>query len=165
MKHWHRLPRAVVDVPFLETFTVRLERTRRNLVWLKMSLLTAGGIGLGDLQRSLAAQMILGLHSCFPLASAAPGSSASGFKCPAVYPACLRLHHPHGRTGMGSGQGPLQARTFLSDVLNLGPRGAAVFPKRRVCLAYWTLCSPQKGVTYNCTLSFSSLMEAVTICG
>jgi len=45
VKHWHRLAREVVDVPSLETFQTRLDRALSNLVWLKMSLLTAGGLG------------------------------------------------------------------------------------------------------------------------
>ena len=44
VKHWHRLPREVVDAPSLETFQVRLDRVLSNLIWLKMSLLTAGGL-------------------------------------------------------------------------------------------------------------------------
>jgi len=44
VKHWHRLPRDVVEVPSMETFKVRVDRARSNLVWLKMSLLTAGGL-------------------------------------------------------------------------------------------------------------------------
>ncbi|KFM13961.1 hypothetical protein AS27_01186, partial [Aptenodytes forsteri] len=32
VKHWHRLPRDVVDVPSLETFKVRLEGALSNLV-------------------------------------------------------------------------------------------------------------------------------------
>jgi len=43
--HWHRLPREAVDVPSLETFKARLHGALSNLVWLKMSLLTAGGLG------------------------------------------------------------------------------------------------------------------------
>ena len=42
VKLWHRLPREVVDAPTLETFKSRLDGA---LVWLKMSLLTAGGLG------------------------------------------------------------------------------------------------------------------------
>jgi len=42
MKHRHRLPREVVNAPSLETFKVRLDKALSNLVWLKMSLLTAG---------------------------------------------------------------------------------------------------------------------------
>jgi len=42
VKHWHRLVREVVETPFLETFQVRLDGALSNLVWLKMSLLTAG---------------------------------------------------------------------------------------------------------------------------
>jgi len=45
VKHWHRLPREVVDAPSLETFKARLDRALSNLVWLKLSLLTAGGLG------------------------------------------------------------------------------------------------------------------------
>ncbi|KFQ14517.1 hypothetical protein N330_08811, partial [Leptosomus discolor] len=32
VKHWHRLPREVVDVPSLETFKVRLDRALSNLI-------------------------------------------------------------------------------------------------------------------------------------
>jgi len=39
VKHWHRFPREVVEAPSLETFKAILS----NLVWLKMSLLIAGG--------------------------------------------------------------------------------------------------------------------------
>jgi len=45
VKYWTRLPREVVDAPSLETFKARLDRALSNLVWLKMSLLTAGGLG------------------------------------------------------------------------------------------------------------------------
>jgi len=43
VKHWHRLPREVVEAPSLETFKVKLDGTLRNLIKLKMSLLTASG--------------------------------------------------------------------------------------------------------------------------
>jgi len=49
MKHWYRFPREVVDAPALETLKVRLDGALSNLVWLKMSLLIAGGGGLDDL--------------------------------------------------------------------------------------------------------------------
>jgi len=45
VKHCHRLPREVVDAPSLETFKVRLDGALSNLIELKMSLLTAGGLG------------------------------------------------------------------------------------------------------------------------
>jgi len=45
VKHRHRLPREVVDAPSLETFKARLDGALSNLVWLKLSLLTAGGLG------------------------------------------------------------------------------------------------------------------------
>jgi len=45
VRHWHRLPREVVDAPSLDTFQVRLDGALSNLIQLKMSLLTAGGLG------------------------------------------------------------------------------------------------------------------------
>jgi len=45
VKHWHRFPREAGDAPSLETFKARLDRALSNLVQLKMSLLTAGGLG------------------------------------------------------------------------------------------------------------------------
>jgi len=44
VKHWNRLPREVVDALFLEIFKVRLDGAVSNLIELKMSLLTAGGL-------------------------------------------------------------------------------------------------------------------------
>jgi len=48
VKHWHRLPREVVDASSLETFEVRLDGSVSNLIWLKMSLLIAAGLELKD---------------------------------------------------------------------------------------------------------------------
>jgi len=45
VKHWTRLPREVVDAPSLEIFKARLDGALSNLIQLKMSLLTAGGLG------------------------------------------------------------------------------------------------------------------------
>jgi len=45
VKHWHRLSREVVEAPSLETFKARLDGALSNLVWLKMFLLTAVGLG------------------------------------------------------------------------------------------------------------------------
>lgn len=42
VKHWHRWPREVVDASFLETFEVRMDRTLSSLIYLAMSLFTAG---------------------------------------------------------------------------------------------------------------------------
>jgi len=42
VKPWYRLPREVVHAPSLETFKIRLDEALSNLIWLKMSLLTAG---------------------------------------------------------------------------------------------------------------------------
>jgi len=42
---WHGLAKEVVDVPPLATFKVRLDGALSNLIELKMSLLTAGGLG------------------------------------------------------------------------------------------------------------------------
>ena len=39
------LPREVVDTPSLETLKGRLDGALSNLIWLKMSLITAGGLG------------------------------------------------------------------------------------------------------------------------
>lgn len=41
--------RVVVDVPSIETFKVRLDKTLSTLTELKMSLLIARGVGLDDL--------------------------------------------------------------------------------------------------------------------
>jgi len=41
---WHRLPRVVIDAPSLETFKVRLNGALSNLIQVKMSWLTAGGL-------------------------------------------------------------------------------------------------------------------------
>jgi len=45
LKHQNRLPREVVKPPSLETFKARLDGALRNMVKLKMSLLTVGGLG------------------------------------------------------------------------------------------------------------------------
>jgi len=45
VKHWNRFPREVVEAPSLESFKARLDGALSNMVWLKMSLLTAGGLG------------------------------------------------------------------------------------------------------------------------
>jgi len=45
VKHWNRLPREAVEALPLESFKVRLDRALSKLVWLKMSLLTAGVLG------------------------------------------------------------------------------------------------------------------------
>jgi len=45
VKPWHRLPREVVDAPSLKTFKARLDGALSNLVWVEMSLLTAGDLG------------------------------------------------------------------------------------------------------------------------
>jgi len=42
VKHWNWLFRGMAGAPSLETFTVRLDGALSNLIWLKMSLLTAG---------------------------------------------------------------------------------------------------------------------------
>jgi len=44
VKPWFRLPREVVNAPFLETFKASLDRALSTLVQLKLSLLTAGGL-------------------------------------------------------------------------------------------------------------------------
>jgi len=39
------LPREVVEAPSLEAFKARLDGALSNLIYLKMSLLSAGGLG------------------------------------------------------------------------------------------------------------------------
>jgi len=46
VRHWHRLPKEVLDAPSLETFKAKLDGAPSNLIKLKVSLLTAGGLGL-----------------------------------------------------------------------------------------------------------------------
>jgi len=45
VKCWHRLPREAAEAPSLETFEARLDGALSNLVQLKESLHTAGGLG------------------------------------------------------------------------------------------------------------------------
>jgi len=45
VKPWNGLPREVVGAPSLEAFKARMDGALSNLIWLKMSLLTAGGLG------------------------------------------------------------------------------------------------------------------------
>jgi len=44
VKSWPRLPREVGDAPSLGTFQARLDGALSNLIWVKMSLLMAGGL-------------------------------------------------------------------------------------------------------------------------
>jgi len=44
VRHWHRLPREVVNASSLETCKARLDRALSNLIQLNMSLLLAGGL-------------------------------------------------------------------------------------------------------------------------
>jgi len=52
VRHWHRLPREVVDAPSLEVFKARLDGALSNLVWWK-------GVGTRRYIRSLPFQTIL----------------------------------------------------------------------------------------------------------
>jgi len=45
VKPWLRLPREVVDGPFLETFQAKLDGALSYLIQLKMSLVIAGRLG------------------------------------------------------------------------------------------------------------------------
>ena len=49
VRRWHRLPREVVAAPSLAVFKARLDGALSNLVWWKVSLPMAGGLGLDDL--------------------------------------------------------------------------------------------------------------------
>ena len=44
VRHWHRLPRAVVDAPSLETSKVRLDGALNNLIESMTSLRIAEGL-------------------------------------------------------------------------------------------------------------------------
>lgn len=45
VKHWKMLLTEVVDASSLEIEEIGLDGALSNLVWLKMSLLAAGGLG------------------------------------------------------------------------------------------------------------------------
>jgi len=45
VRHWKRLPREVVDAPSLEVFKASLDGSLSNLVYWKVSLPIAGGLG------------------------------------------------------------------------------------------------------------------------
>jgi len=49
VRHWNRLPRAVVDAPSLEVFKAKLDGALSILVKWKVSLPMAGGLELDDL--------------------------------------------------------------------------------------------------------------------
>jgi len=46
--HWNRLPKEVVDAPFLEASKARLDVALRSLVWWLATLHIAGGLKLDD---------------------------------------------------------------------------------------------------------------------
>ena len=50
VRHQHMLPRGIVDAPSLELFKARLDGALSNLIWWKMSLPTAGGLELDELE-------------------------------------------------------------------------------------------------------------------
>ena len=45
VKHWHTLPREVVDAPSLDTLKARLDGALSTLIEVKVSLLTAEWLG------------------------------------------------------------------------------------------------------------------------
>ncbi|GAB0207662.1 hypothetical protein GRJ2_003231900 [Grus japonensis] len=45
VRHWNRLPREVVEAPSLEVFKTRLDDALGNVVWWRVSLPVAGGVG------------------------------------------------------------------------------------------------------------------------
>jgi len=59
VRHWNKLPREAVDVLSLEEFKARLDGALSNLVWWKVSLPMAGGVGTRWPIRFLPAQTVL----------------------------------------------------------------------------------------------------------
>jgi len=49
VRHWHGLPREVVDALALEVFKARLDGALSSLIWWKVTLPMAGGLELDDL--------------------------------------------------------------------------------------------------------------------
>jgi len=49
VRHWNRLPRGAVAAPSLAVFKARLDGALSNLVWWKVFLAMAGGLGLDGL--------------------------------------------------------------------------------------------------------------------
>ncbi|GAB0190969.1 hypothetical protein GRJ2_001562200 [Grus japonensis] len=49
VRHWHRLPREVVEAPSLEVFKAKLDGALGNLVWWRVSLPMAGELELDGL--------------------------------------------------------------------------------------------------------------------
>lgn len=43
MKHWNRLPKEIVDAPFLSAFKIRLDVALSSLFWWLVTLHIAGG--------------------------------------------------------------------------------------------------------------------------
>lgn len=43
VRPWNALPREAVDASYLEAFKARSDMALTNLIWVKMSLLMAGG--------------------------------------------------------------------------------------------------------------------------
>jgi len=48
VRHWHRVPREVVDSLSLEVFKVKLDGALSNLIHRKMSIAMPRGFGLDD---------------------------------------------------------------------------------------------------------------------
>ena len=48
VKHWNRLPKEVLDAPFLEAFKAGLDVALGSLVWWLATLQIAGGLKLDD---------------------------------------------------------------------------------------------------------------------
>ena len=46
--HWNRLPKDVVDAPFLGTFKARLDVSPGSLIWWLVTLHIAGGLKVED---------------------------------------------------------------------------------------------------------------------
>jgi len=49
LRHWHRLPREVVDAPSLKAVKARLDGTLGSLIWGGAAPPTAGALDIDDL--------------------------------------------------------------------------------------------------------------------
>jgi len=95
VRHWKRLPREAVDAPSLAVFTARLDGALSTLVWWKMSLPMAGGLGTRRSFRSFPTQTFYDsmsmdakpAHVTLPVASSQEAPTKTRHRTPRRQPA------------------------------------------------------------------------------